>query len=677
MADTNITDINEPVVDTVAEQVAPQWLTLQSATAPTELMDTPLVEASPVTDLTDTSPIIEPEVIAEPVIEEKIEAPQITTPEVTTIEVGKEAESTQKIKAQDLANKATEDAQITVSQEKAFNDFNVALQSDNKDELKRLIKDFPQLKGSFTSSVKMANKNKSNIAYVNKFSGLTDNQMLVEVNNGNMVVWSEQYKLLSPEQRARYQAFQAQNQAITNTEKFDSSTGDKVTDSNTITNGVTELKSFDLRKTYSELTNSKAITDSRNKTTSLKGEIQAKDRELNKVKKEAESLFSTKQLQDAYIADRQESIIDAKNTLIDSYNLELGTYESLKSDALLELDFLKYEDQQAQDKYNAKLAAYTAERKESITLKEQEANRAFIQENSKLASDRSLQNSKDLATHNQEIRESGDTGGKYIDDGKWTISYIKGGEIISTLTWIWKTVWTSSDAEYTYTVKDNEDGTRTVYGLPKKKGLWVFTETYNVDGKNSTPYVNWIGTWDITSYGWAHDKFQWLDIDGTIGDPVPTPLSWKVISTEWNPAYWNTIVVELEDGNIIRYSHLDEKYLKEGDTFGKGSIIGTLGNTGNVLKMDGNKPSKDELSKWFGSHLDIVTTDKDGNIRSARETEVYLNSTKDIIDDWEIKELTKSQSVFFNQQIYENTWPCFSSKGIRICISWEYIRYII
>ncbi len=43
----------------------------------------------------------------------------------------------------------------------------------------------------------------------------------------------------------------------------------------------------------------------------------------------------------------------------------------------------------------------------------------------------------------------------------------------------------------------------------------------------------------------------------------------------------------------------------------EGGLIGTMGNTGNVLKGDGTKPSEEELEEGRGTHLDYTVYDKD------------------------------------------------------------------
>lgn len=59
--------------------------------------------------------------------------------------------------------------------------------------------------------------------------------------------------------------------------------------------------------------------------------------------------------------------------------------------------------------------------------------------------------------------------------------------------------------------------------------------------------------------------------------------------------YGNTVVMEDENGNEIRYSHLQNIGVKEGDILGFGDIVGTRGNTGNVKGANGETLTAEQL----------------------------------------------------------------------------------
>ena len=132
------------------------------------------------------------------------------------------------------------------------------------------------------------------------------------------------------------------------------------------------------------------------------------------------------------------------------------------------------------------------------------------------------------------------------------------------------------------------------------------------------------------------------DLAGKIGDPLPAGGNWKVISTDtaWEQVgsifiggkskkpYGNTVVMEDENGNRIRYSHLDSIGVKPWDQLGFGDFVGTRGNTGNVLWKNGEKLTAEQLKAGRGAHLDIEIKDSTGRLLSQKEQVEWLKSKK-------------------------------------------------
>lgn len=132
----------------------------------------------------------------------------------------------------------------------------------------------------------------------------------------------------------------------------------------------------------------------------------------------------------------------------------------------------------------------------------------------------------------------------------------------------------------------------------------------NMTGMTAKDMVSWYNSqYKITSrYGdtagrsFAHTG---LDYDGKMGDPIKSIMGGKVskVVKGWGGGYGNHVVVTHSDGSKAQYSHLKDINVREGDTIGAGTTIGTMGNSGNVIAGKGGD----------GSHLDLEIRDAKGN----------------------------------------------------------------
>lgn len=122
------------------------------------------------------------------------------------------------------------------------------------------------------------------------------------------------------------------------------------------------------------------------------------------------------------------------------------------------------------------------------------------------------------------------------------------------------------------------------------------------------------------------------DLAGKKWDPVPAGGNWKVKSiidaNYTSSPYGNSVVMEDENGNTVRYSHLESIGVKPWDTLGFGDIVGTRGNTGNVLGKNGEKLTAEQLKAWRGSHVDVEIKDTNGRLLSQSEQVNYLKGKR-------------------------------------------------
>lgn len=143
---------------------------------------------------------------------------------------------------------------------------------------------------------------------------------------------------------------------------------------------------------------------------------------------------------------------------------------------------------------------------------------------------------------------------------------------------------------------------------------------------------------NVGTYTWN----RWIDLAWNIGEPLFSGWDWKVISTDtareqkgsifqpwkWAKPYGNTVVMEDENGNKIRFSHLDSVNVKKDDVLWYGTVLWTRGNTWHVLGKNGETLTPEQLAAGRGAHVDIEIKDKSGRLLSESEQKAYLQWIK-------------------------------------------------
>lgn len=110
------------------------------------------------------------------------------------------------------------------------------------------------------------------------------------------------------------------------------------------------------------------------------------------------------------------------------------------------------------------------------------------------------------------------------------------------------------------------------------------------------------------SYIKGRDIHGGLDIDGTIGDSVTSPISGVVTSAGNQGGWGNTVVIRDANGNSWRLAHMQSLSVSVGSSISSGQQVGILGNTGTVYSEGGD-----------GSHLHIEVKDANGNLLDPRQ----------------------------------------------------------
>lgn len=127
--------------------------------------------------------------------------------------------------------------------------------------------------------------------------------------------------------------------------------------------------------------------------------------------------------------------------------------------------------------------------------------------------------------------------------------------------------------------------------------------------KNFSEYTKAIGNGTVVKGSPYHTGTQ-VDIDGKIGDLIPSFVTGtvkEVISSKDDKSGFGThVVVEDSQGNQFLYGHMNGTSVGIGQQVVAGQPLGTMGNTGQVIKSAGGD----------GSHLHIQVKDKSGKLIS-------------------------------------------------------------
>lgn len=576
---------------------------VQAIQEDTQIQETPMADNAPI--------VIEQKEEVKPV---EAKAPVVTQK--------KQPAPTQQTK-EELETKELETKVTTEQKANTVTEFNKLLDTwASLDTLKDFAVAYPDLKTELNASLRSYYWNKANLDFVQKYEAASESQLKDALINKDIVIGSKQYNLLPSETKAKISSL---NNIITSTQKSDFTIdNNNILSLSNIEQMISGIYSFDLRKKYEEAKNNPALTSARNELEGIQNQISKQDDLIDNIEDDvkAEMPHATKSMIAAVVAERSKKFVRTKNSLVNQYNAKLATYQDMKSDLDMELKVAQFEDEQNKAKFQTALNIYQNERSR---MDAQEAI-AFKAENDRLAAEQDFIYKTTLEEYKAKLSIEAKWG-DYIDDGKGNMVYVKNGRVETVLQWLWKNVSTWATNEYTFETKYNDkNGIYTTFIRNKNTGE-VKIQTTNVDWDMPGGYVANIGTWQVTSYWWPHDNYKGLDIDGKMWDPIYALFDWKVVEAGSHKLYWTNIVVQDSLWNKVRYSHLWEEALPRiWDTFEKNAIIWTVWNSWNVVKMDWTKPTMKELAAGMWSHVDIVSYDETGKVRTSKETEQFLNN---------------------------------------------------
>jgi murein DD-endopeptidase MepM/ murein hydrolase activator NlpD len=120
---------------------------------------------------------------------------------------------------------------------------------------------------------------------------------------------------------------------------------------------------------------------------------------------------------------------------------------------------------------------------------------------------------------------------------------------------------------------------------PERSSVSFATDAMSKTSYPDWPYGDGHFIWPVT--GWISQGYRpghWaIDIATPLGTPVKAVDRGKVIKAGWNPTgYGFRVVIDHGIDYVTLYGHLQDIYVKEGETVGKGQVIGLSGSNGNI-----------------------------------------------------------------------------------------------
>ena len=602
----------------------------------------------------------------------KQETPQAPTPRVQEIETER----------QEMDLKAQKDNVVSSEKQSKIDEFTWLVQGwADTNSLADFARNNPTLSKDFNAILKTHFKTRENTDFFAKYSVMSPKNVVEAVKMGKVHLYDEKYNLLPPQQRAEVERLVQMKDTLTAWEKtdFNSPEFQMNMDFDTL---MTKMFAPNTAQRIEDMRNDDRLVPLTQQLNRKQAEIEALDVSMigmqQRIEREQAGRLSNSSIR-AMVRDEQQAMQLEKIAMLSEYRIIQGDIASVQADIDRDIRLLEYEDAQEKQKYAMMYDEYKTRRGEMLarTMRQEEREfqlgvrdedrqfqlgvrqeeREFQREMTaeqrqfqvamaefevmqrELAEQREVWYKKELAQFNMKLAEESLSWGNYIDDGNGNLVYVKDGRQINVLTGLGKQISQEVTKDYIWQdFHDKDTGVITTIRRDKRTGEQT-VETFTENGQRAGDYIEQL--WGrITSYGGKHDNYQWLDIDANVWDPIHAPFSWVIEEVMGRPWYGNTIVIRDEaTGNKIRYSHLDGSLVfNPGTRFEAWAIIAKAWNSWNVLKLNGQKPTKQELAQGFWSHIDIVSITPDGRTRTSRETEEYLRGL------WGMQEIQPTES---------------------------------
>lgn len=530
--------------------------------------------------------------------EEKLRIPkvipedEIKVPEVK-VETADKVLTAEEIKANQLSIQTQEEALKTNQNVKTTAEFQTMLTSGaSNEELAKIVNANPELRDTFNSLVRDSFKTRADTEYFGKYSAFTNEQLSSAVKSGDIVVWSEQYNLLPEAQRARFEQFQVQENAIATAE--DNKNQFEVDNNKTISTTDLEIVSNWFTASYNrESANALLNTPEINQKAQ---QLEDKQNEIDKINDKLDEDRLRKRIIKQFpwypawfinskIRDEKNDLIREKNSLINEYNSALWTYKSLKDNATNEIAMLQYEDSVALSEYNSKLEAYTKQQERMTDA----AKLEFEAANKIKAEDTKFQRDLYLKQFQADLDAKKETWGKYETTRDWALIYLKNWVSTPVLDAQWDVVFTEDNTDTDY--KDTVNFKDWIFYTQRTYADWSIEQfTSDIQGKSNSNFsahaalwgipTTWLQCWEaVNKYvAWlwnesSKDFWVWDSYESKakyIDNDIKRPRPWMVAI--WNPwvnekgnDFWHIAVVtwELQSNWMIEITDWNADWINE------------------------------------------------------------------------------------------------------------------
>lgn len=505
---------------------------------------------------------------------------------------------------------------------KAVNDFQSLLATKpTRDEINSFILQNRDYVEQFKPALKTFFKTQDNIDFFNKYSTYNPEELFTAYTEWKVIVWSEKYNQLPEQLRQWFEEYKRLQEKADTWDAFSyTDMNNNVLSMNDILKEVNNMFSSNIAEEYNKKINSPEMETMKSNMTEKAEEIADLDNTIKNLEEDIKAKYPwiTQWRLQALLRREQKELYRKRDDLVVDYNSLQSNYSMEMDEIKYGIELSKYEDSINRDNFMTALNIYNTER----ARMDQAEMLQFEAQNALLAEERQFAMQKELVLFNEKVNAN--KWWEYVDKWDGNLYYVKDWQVLSAIEWLGKNISSTSDDRYDYKIEEWENGTFVAFTIDKETNK-ISQQTFNIKWWQAGWYLATLWTGQVTSYGWIHDWWRWLDIDWEIWDPVYTPLAGRILKVEdyWDKDYGKSMLVQFDDWKRVRYSHLDQfnwlevwDYTKDNITFDKWAILWTIWNTWYTIPWQW----------WDGSHLDIVVQNENWEMYNAYQVEDYFKT---------------------------------------------------